>query len=181
MAVNIDEKEKYDFLYKIRSHKFPTRYNLGKDATEFIINELKPLSIIDCGCAGNMFLKEIRYRMPGIKSIGVDFSCNHSDLICDIKDLPFDDKEFDLSTAFDVMEHIPEDEIDLVLAEMVRVSNRFIFSIAYNEAEFKCKGRIIKFHVSVFPEEWWINKLNRYCGDVKKYGKYLYGVWSYSN
>lgn len=66
---------------------------------------------------------------------------------------------FDVVTAWEVMEHIAENDID-VLAENVRrhlkPNGLWIMSVSHNEEIING----IRLHQSVFPKEWWIKKFD---------------------
>jgi ubiquinone/menaquinone biosynthesis C-methylase UbiE len=60
------------------------------------------------------------------------------DHIADIRDLPFVDASFDTVIAFEVLEHIPWDQVEKALAELHRVTKRYvIISIPYASAVFE--------------------------------------------
>ena len=44
-------------------------------------------------------------------------------------DLPIKDKAFDFITAWDVLEHLLEEQVDSAFAEMKRVSKQYAFTI----------------------------------------------------
>lgn len=71
----------------------------------------------------------------------------------------------DLVVCVDVMEHIPENCVDEVLNDIESLSKKAIlFSISTREAA-KLLPNGENAHVTIKPEEWWmekINKINRY-------------------
>ena len=94
----------------------------------------KPKSVLDVGCGHNEFAINLRENL-GVISLGIDFACKSADKIADILDLPIKDKEFDFITAWDVLEHLLEEQVDLAFAEMKRVSKKYAFTIS---CEFIC-------------------------------------------
>jgi len=83
------------------------------------------------------------------KVVGVDFACRSADIIAPAHDLPFEDKDFELITAFDMLEHLLPDEVEAVLKEFERVAKRFVFSISH------VPSVIGDLHPTVRPIKWW--------------------------
>jgi len=131
----------------------------GKRFTNIILEQVKPTSILDVGCGHNEFVKDMRNIRREIKSIGVDFACPGADIMANAEDLPFKDKEWDLLTSFDMLEHVPEDEVDLVIEEFRRVSDRFFYNISLKRERKRVNGKNL--HPTVKPSEWWIDKIEK--------------------
>jgi len=168
------EKEKYEGIYGSRSI-YPNygRTNHGKGAIK-IIKEWLPKSLIDVGCGHNEFVKEI--RSLNISSIGLDFACSGADIIADAKNIPFENKKFDVLTAFDMLEHLLQEDVPIVLKEFERVSSRFVFSICCKPSINKWKGHTL--HPTVMPENWWIEQIIKAGGNkIEKYNQYILGYW----
>ena len=171
------EREKYEGIYNSASGKRYGHKNHGKNFIPFI-KEWQPKSLVDIGCGYNEFVKET--KLLGIDSIGVDFACRDADIIADAKNLPFENKKFDVLTSFDMLEHLLPSEVKIVLKEFSRVSNRFVFSISYQPSVWKWKGQTL--HPTVMPEEWWICRIVELGGThIKKIGRYITGNWTESN
>lgn len=67
----------------------------------------------------------------------------------------------DLVTNCDVMEHIPEDEIDNILREMSNISKNIFFNIYLTEAKtFLPNGE--NAHCTIKPKKWWLKKIRVY-------------------
>lgn len=169
------EQKKYDHIYsKLRWKSYLTG-NHGANSLD-IIHLLKPSSIVDIGCGPNLFCKE------SIKDIcpctGIDFAGSYRDLYGDIciglSDIR--DKQFDLITCFDTMEHLLPSCIDNALLEMKRISSRFLFQIDYNK-ESILKVFDSSLHQTVKNKTWWKKKIKDYCSNINESGKYLYGLW----
>ena len=62
--------------------------------------------------------------------------------------IPFGDGSFDVVYSSEVLEHIPEDDIPGVIAELVRVSNKDIFLTICTDWE-------MEFHPTIKPRDWW--------------------------
>jgi len=122
-----------------------------------------PESVLDVGCARGYIVKKLEDK--GIKAIGMDISphCWHtratdSFILHDATKIPwpFGDKEFDLCVSAAVLEHIPEEKVDVVIREMARVSKRGLHGISFTIKP----NDIDKTHLTgtIKPREWWEEK-----------------------
>lgn len=170
----IQEKDKYDGIYaNTGQYRGYGHSNHGRGAITLTEGAT---SILDVGCGYNEFIKGIKQTNPNIKALGVDFSCPGADKIVDAKNLPFNDKEWEIITSFDMLEHLLPDEVPVVLREFARVSHKFIFSICYRPSVILWKGHNL--HPTVQPESWWINEITKAGGkNIKKHENYLVGEW----
>jgi ubiquinone/menaquinone biosynthesis C-methylase UbiE len=86
------------------------------------ILKLKPESIIEIGPGDYVFANYIKQNTD-IKYTSVDFAEDLSpDVVADIRKLPFADDSVDLVCAFEVLEHLPFDELESTMRELLRVS-----------------------------------------------------------
>lgn len=70
--------------------------------------------------------------------------------------------QFDGVICTDVLEHIPEDELDDALTEIFGYAKKFVvLSIATGPAHKKFDDGT-NLHVTIKPEEWWRTKLSRF-------------------
>ena len=67
----------------------------------------------------------------------------------------------DLIENCDVMEHIPEDEIDTVLEEISKISQNVFFNISLKKAKTILPNGE-NAHCTIKPVRWWANKINKY-------------------
>ena len=115
----------------------------------------QPNNLLDVGCGRGPFI--LSARESGIKAEGFDFSlyavnqgrvdgCNPEWLkVHDAtKPWPYKNKEFDLTVALDVFEHIYTDDLPLVIQEMFRVSKKWIFLQIATVDGAKEKGYTLK-------------------------------------
>jgi hypothetical protein len=71
-------------------------------------------------------------------------------------------KKYDIVLCTDVLEHIPEDDLDWVIRDVLSYANKIAFiNVCSQEAKKtfltgKHKGRNV--HVSIFSHEWWTDK-----------------------
>lgn len=71
------------------------------------------------------------------------------------------DKKFDLVICTDVLEHIPESDIDNILKELISYSNKLLFlSISTREADKKFFDNE-NVHLTIKNKDWWLDKLNK--------------------
>ena len=70
--------------------------------------------------------------------------------------------KFDLVISTDVLEHVPEENIDEVIADIFNYSDRCVFvSVCCREAkEILPNG--MNAHATVKPESWWKDKFSKY-------------------
>ena len=122
----------------------------GEGYRDFLVHEItaqlilaeQPESVLELGTSRGYILK--RLQDAGVHAEGIEIS-KHCYLTraCDgitQWDLcqtpwPFADKQFDLSTSTAVLEHIPEEFIDAVAAEINRVSKRGLHGIDLGEQD----------------------------------------------
>jgi SAM-dependent methyltransferase len=106
-------------------------------------------SLLDIGCAKGFMLFDIKKNIPGISVKGIDVSeyaiTNsikdiQSDLqVADARELPFDDKSFDVVISINTIHNLELTDLTLALSEIERVSRgkSFITVDAYNSSEEK--------------------------------------------
>lgn len=132
-----------------------------------VIKKLKPKKVLDVGCGlGNLVEK---LRAEGIETIGVDGSeVLEKDwwegrkyfITAMANKLPFEDKTFDVVVSTDFFEHVSEEEIDDILAEMKRVvkpDGKIFAEIAY---EGPLQVKQLWYHLTNKPYEWWFKRLS---------------------
>lgn len=133
------------------------------------------ISILDLGCAGGGFVRTILedgHLAVGLE--GSDYSsihrsgewgiCKHHLFTCDITK-PFRIERygecctFDLITAWEVLEHIPEDQLDTLIANIadhLKPNGYFIGSVDTLPDGNPLKGAV--YHVTLNDKQWWLNK-----------------------
>ena len=141
-------------------------------------------SALDFGCAKG-FLVNALSLISGKPIIGVDISeyalqtalpqVKEKLFLLD-KDLSKMNLFADLLIAKDVLEHIPESEIDKTLSEFYKVCNNALLVIPLGDNDsFRIREyEIDKTHVTKKDEEWWINKIQK-SGFKLKYFNYIFG------
>jgi hypothetical protein len=173
----MSELDKYLGIYRDQTGRFRAYGHSNHGAAAIpMIEGMRPTSILDIGCGWNEFAHEWQAR--GLRAIGVDFACPGADLIGDlVAGLPYAAREWDLLTAFDMLEHLRPDQVGPALREMARISVRFVLSISYADSRNRWKGATL--HPTVRPEHWWIEQLRKAGAvGVRKEGRYLVGRWA---
>jgi SAM-dependent methyltransferase len=120
-----------------------------------LVNALGAESILDYGCGkGHQYHKDKLHEVyfngiiPELYDIGVP----------EYSTIPED--KFDAVICTDVMEHIPEEELDEVIKQIYSKANKFVyFGICTRLAE-KTLPNGENAHCTVKPLEWWQAKIN---------------------
>jgi 2-polyprenyl-3-methyl-5-hydroxy-6-metoxy-1,4-benzoquinol methylase len=96
-----------------------------------------PQSLLDVGCGEGVLVHEWAQRLGDKRVVGIDLeeesiqagwkerqAPNLEYKIMEAENLPFADGEFDVATAIEVLEHVPDPEH--TVAEMARVASRWL-------------------------------------------------------
>jgi SAM-dependent methyltransferase len=129
-------------------------------------------NLLDVGCGSGVSVRYHR-EISGIEAYGIDFAspavetwkkCG-VDKFCSVasaEDIPFKDDTFDMVTCTDVLEHVPEENVPRVFAEMFRVGrNRFFFTVALEPAQEKMPHDGTEPHICLKPPEWWVEQAGK--------------------
>jgi len=133
MEPQVDKKhyfrKKYDDLSRFISYFYQVDL-----AQEYTPDKGK---ILEIG-KGNGFFADYSSKL-GYSVTTCDFDKNLSpDVVADIRSLPLPDNSFDSVTAFEVLEHIPFEEVPKALSELKRVSRKHVLiSLPYRSAAFE--------------------------------------------
>lgn len=128
---------------------------------ERVVSDLAPRTVLDAGCAIGMLVGALRRN--GVDAHGLDVSawaiehvvddargyCSQGTLTEELQE------RYDLITCIEVIEHIPEPDADIVLANLCRATDALLISSSptdYGEAT----------HVNVRPGEDWAARLARH-------------------
>ena len=147
-------------------------------------NEVK--KILEVGI-GNKTLTNY-LRQFGFNVTTCDFAADlQPDKVADVRNLPFDDNEFDATVAFEILEHIPFSDFNLGLKELARVSRKYViisipnstsffeFKIRLSLPKFREKNIYKKFQVRNYltkqapsSHKWEMNKKNYSAKKIKR-------------
>ena len=103
-----------------------------------LMDELRPASVVEVGCSVGGNLQWIAQRVPPARVVGVDVNTkalrrleervpNVRGMHGPARDLPFADRSFDFVFTTDVLVHQPDETLEKVMSEMVRVARRWVF------------------------------------------------------
>jgi hypothetical protein len=95
------------------------------------ITECNPKNVLEVGI-GNKTLNNI-LKQHNIQVTSCDFDeILQPDVVGDVRNLPFKDNEFDVVCAFQILEHLPWEDIPKAMQELSRVSSKYaVISIPY--------------------------------------------------
>jgi predicted SAM-dependent methyltransferase len=118
----------------------------------------KPGSVLELGSARGYILKRLEDAGVRVRGLEVSDHCYLTRVVEDIRiwDItqtpwPVGDKEFDLCFSIATLEHIPEEKIEVVAAEMERTCKRGLHGIDFGEHD----DGFDKTHCTFKPKEWW--------------------------
>jgi len=124
------------------------------------IMALKPASIVDYGAGRSRMVDRIAAK------VGAGRVARFDPAVEEIDALPTG--RFDLLISCDVLEHIPEEEMDAVLAEMAGMADHHILVIDLSPAAAKLLDGS-NAHVSLHPAEWWLDRVGRFIPGVAQF------------
>ncbi len=116
--------KKYDDLNRFISYFYQIDLTTG----------LNPKNVLELG-KGNGTFSDYLKKLGGLVTT-CDFDKNlNPDVVADVRNLPFRDGEFETVTAFEILEHIPFEDLPKALSELKRVSSRYIvLSLPYKSS-----------------------------------------------
>jgi len=167
------ERQKYEKLAAQRPEY--GGWLLGALVLTRIVTLWKAKMVVDFGCSRNRFIRTLRER--GVAGMGVDFAFPEADIKAPMHATGLEGGCADVVTSFDALEHLLPEEVDEVLAEMHRVAAkgaRFVFSISYQKSHPRWEEEL---HMTVRPEQWWLDRIGRWGTVTEKVGKCLVGTF----
>ena len=158
----------YGFFTKLY-YRYIASYIMAKPAKIH-----KGSKILDVGCGVGILVEQ--FNKLGYDAIGIDI--NHSAIdnsICpkkgflveNIANLEYSENYFDLVVSREVLEHIPQQEIDKSIQELDRVSKGLMIHIIAVTKRGKSATKDPT-HVNVQTENWWVSKFQQYGYKVIK-------------
>ncbi|MEK7078163.1 MAG: class I SAM-dependent methyltransferase [Patescibacteria group bacterium] len=127
-----------------KSHYFRKKYN----SLERFISYYYQTSLVSdlVGNSGKVLEVGVGVNITSayLKSTGLEvITCDidkdlNSDVIADVRNLPFESSSFDVVTTFEVLEHLPWEDFERTLMELKRVSKKnVIISLPYRSSGFE--------------------------------------------
>ncbi len=153
---DMEEREKYQMLWQYDAYR---GCSPGELIADFYLEGFKPDGrIIDYGCGTGR--AGVKFAEAGLSVLLMDFTDNSRDKAA--LDLPF--MMWDLTQPIpvkteygfctDVMEHIPTDDVNLVIKNIMDSGETVFFQISTVDDEFG--GAIgTPLHLTVKPHAWW--------------------------
>lgn len=172
------EAHKYRRMWAFDAYRKHSPGLANAIAIERILTEQEPaytpaanLKVIDFGCGQGRLAEWLRDKLD-YKVLGIDFAANALEA-----DIPFrqanlwnlpDDIKGNFGVCCDVMEHIPPEKVDDVLANIARAVPTCVFTISFVPDRM---GALIgeKLHLTVQSQAWWMQQLNQHFSKVKCY------------
>lgn len=154
------ELDKYLWIYNESGNRSYGKRNHGCFAYDIIL-EKNPETLLDVGCGKGILVEWAKKQ--GINACGLDFASGYG-VQGDLLDMPFEDKSFDMVTAFDVLEHIRPEDLHIALNEMKRVAKFWwILSIGYGPSGINTPDGYVSLHpISTRDKDWWTPILSGY-------------------
>ncbi len=164
MTLTEQERAKYRKTWDIKEYRnvSPGMRHLN-EALKWM-NPEHGSSITDWGCGAGRAGDEMAMRGYDVRLVDIASNAYLGRLpfveAC-LWELPEDMPATDYGFCADVMEHIPTEHVDDVLAGIAkRTTKKCYFQIAlFADSHFTNSGPL---HLSVFPGEWWQDKIERH-------------------
>lgn len=174
----LKEQKKYEWIKK-NNNQYGSNFH-GKEITDLLIKNKNDISsIADIGTGRGEFCKwaavNLCEEVYGVDFVFDPYEHNKDKNITYYKafahKLPLQNKQVDILTAFDMLEHLLEEDVDTVFEEFLRVTKKmFIFSICTRDSS-GFRQHVGSLHPTVKEIDWWHNKLKKY-GKITSYKKY---------
>jgi len=88
------------------------------------ITRLEPTNVLEIGIGNGIV--SFALRRAGVKVTTLDFAPDlEPDVVASVTKLPFDDNSFDVVACFEVLEHIPWEQVPRALEQIQRVCQRY--------------------------------------------------------
>lgn len=135
---------------------FPAHWNTYAE-----IMKRAPTSVLELGCGRGYVLKRLQ-DWGGIPAAGLEISehCHLTRAIAEVtthdvtQPWPVENGKFDLCVSVAFLEHIPEDRLSTVFAEMTRTCKRGLHGIDIHDGD-----GFDKTHCTIRPLDWWKERL----------------------
>jgi GT2 family glycosyltransferase/SAM-dependent methyltransferase len=130
-----------------------------------IVNELRPRTVLDAGCAMGFLVEALRQR--GVQAWGIDISRYAVQQVnpdiqpfCQVSSIlePFPLPRFDLIVCVEVLEHLPPEKVLQAVENLTRYADDILLS----STPFDFKEPT---HLNIQPPEYWTNLFYR-CGFI---------------
>jgi len=150
-------REVYEMIHKADPLYSGDHRSHGKGLEPLVVGA----SLLDVGCGRCLFVQafhKLRTKAVDISQVVVDeLAALGIDIQrAEIQSLPFDDNTYDTVCAFDVLEHIPPDELRQAISELKRVAARRVL-LTIGKRPHVYSG--IQLHLTLKPFKEWVELL----------------------
>ena len=159
------EREKYSRCYR------DPNYKMGQGRAREIAKDIALIpagsTYLDVGCGRG---ESIRLAESfGIVATGLElvpYLCNESVVEGNIGELPFEDSSFEYVSCYDVVEHLPTEQVDEALSELFRVASKWVFITTNDKSSIHnvCGDNL---HLTRKPRDWWEQKISPLCNSLE--------------
>jgi ubiquinone/menaquinone biosynthesis C-methylase UbiE len=168
--MSLVEQWKYEKCYELES------YRMGVQRYKYTLEDIGEIqagqTYLDVGCGRGEMLDAVESNggiVTGIETVPA---------LCDGKRvihgdgcaLPFEDNAFDYVSCYDVLEHIPRTEDDLILNELARVCRGIVFISTNDRPSFlsdPVTQEKIDLHINKRPQSDWHRKVTAVWNNTK--------------
>ncbi|MEK7630441.1 MAG: methyltransferase domain-containing protein [Patescibacteria group bacterium] len=112
-----ESPDHYDAKYDSKRRFVSYWYQIGE------VLKCKPARVLEIGIGNNFVARYLREKGLDVTTVDHDERL-HPDVVADIRSLPFEDRVFDVVTAYEVIEHLEYKDFPSVLKELARVSSK---------------------------------------------------------
>lgn len=156
---DLTEREKYQLMWQLETYR---EVSPGEFMADFFVDQFKPEGmVIDFGCGTGR--ASVKMAERGLDVMLIDFADNCRDQEAIM--LPFIrhdltqslDIRADYGLCTDMMEHIPPQDVDVVIQNIMGAAKNVFFEISTID---DIMGEIIThpLHLTVKPHDWWRDK-----------------------
>lgn len=135
-----------------------SEFLLAQLQRQLVDRRLHPKRILDYGCGQSRLVDWISKLQDAV-------ACRYDPAIQKYSDLP--EGPFDLLINTDVLEHVPEDNLDNVLREMRSLSENAFIVVSTRPA-----GKVLpngeNAHCTVWPSDKWLEKISAYFPNIRE-------------
>lgn len=166
------EREKYAECYRLPA------YHLQGARLERVIQDVDAIPVrstyLDVGCGRGEMVRRARER--GVEAYGLELVPDLCDGKCVVEglatDMPFGSRSFDVVSCYDVVEHLPPEEVDAALDEIFRVAKGTIY-LTTNDKRSVLGD--LELHLTRMSRSWWDAKLVERAGPEATISRSSYG------
>ncbi|MBR3622280.1 MAG: methyltransferase domain-containing protein [Selenomonadaceae bacterium] len=150
--------------------KHENKVSYGRGATYLMpqiilfIDLIKCTSILDYGCGKGDLVRALQIKYPNMNVVGYDPA------VSEYAAFPYE--KFDFIICTDVLEHIPENELNTVIEKMSHLSSNIFFHLHHAEAAEKLDNGE-NAHCTIKPREWYHDLFKHYFNVVYPLSGYL--------